>query len=370
MGLFDTQQDYRRKVMQRNMQMLPQGETPEMQIARGLGQMAMGIWGQPKQEGAEMQKIAAMQTMAAGLNPNDPNSFDVAAKGMFTVDPEAAMQVLAQKKALFGDKSEEKLYYRNKNIDGDLITTDAVRSVGPPPKEEGFIFTTSPQQKGKSSTTNINTTRDPFEVADAKQYERISESSELATESLFNGERALQLLNKGTFDTGTFAEFRLSAAKALEGLGVSPDKLTGISNITDKAEYQKRTLQVGLSELTKQKGTQSENDMKVIFKSVAGLGDTSAAAKMVLRASIANDYRKKEKDTFFNNKQVIAQERGEPRGWFNKAKKEWEEHMKSSPMVKTNPKGALVFKEEYIRSYLAANKGLSREDAINSWSSK
>ncbi len=109
MGLFDTEEDYRRAYRQRLMAPMPQATNPHNQMARGIGQMVMGLFGGVPEGDKGLARIQKRQEILQGVSQAESpyNYLTSAAKGIFSTDPEGALAIF---KIAEGTKGKEPKY--------------------------------------------------------------------------------------------------------------------------------------------------------------------------------------------------------------------------------------------------------------------
>jgi len=109
MGLFDTEEDYRRAYRQRQMAQMPQATNPYNQMARGFGQMALGLFGGVPEGDKGLARIQKRQEILQGVSQAESpyNYLTSAGKGIFNTDPEGALAIF---KIAEGMKGETKDY--------------------------------------------------------------------------------------------------------------------------------------------------------------------------------------------------------------------------------------------------------------------
>jgi len=120
MGLFDTEEDYRRAYRQRQMAQMPQATNPYNQMARGFGQMALGLFGGVPEGDKGLARIQKRQEILQGVSQAESpyNYLTSAGKGIFSTDPEGALAIF---KIAEGMKGKEPKYGTDtvpKMIDG------------------------------------------------------------------------------------------------------------------------------------------------------------------------------------------------------------------------------------------------------------
>jgi hypothetical protein len=115
--------------------------------------------------------------------------------------------------------------------------------------------------------------------------------------------------------------------------------------------------------MQKQKGPQTESDMKMIAKTVTNLGSTPEANKFIIKSIRAQNLRKVEQRDFMEN---YLQENGNLDG----ADRAWNKYKKDVPMISRNiktPEGLPVFYNEFERAVMEANPDARREDIAAAW---
>jgi hypothetical protein len=138
--------------------------------------------------------------------------------------------------------------------------------------------------------------------------------------------------------------------------------MTDLANVPAGQAYNAKAKSLVLAEMQKQKGPQTESDMKLIRQTVAGLGQTPEANKFLISSSLAQNKRAIEERDFLDG---WLQEKGNLDG----ARKAWNKYKKKVPMIGKNLKqgGLPMFFYQFEELAREQDLGASREDIIAEW---
>lgn len=144
-----------------------------------------------------------------------------------------------------------------------------------------------------------------------------------------------------------------------ESLGID---MSSLANVPAGQVYNAKAKSLVLAEMQKQKGPQTESDMKLIRQTVAGLGQSPEANKFLIESAIAQNKRKIEERDFLDNWL-------HDKGNLDDARKAWNDYKKKVPMIGRYAKqgGLPMFYHQFEEMALEADPTLSREQIIESW---
>jgi len=197
MGLFDTEEDYRRAYRQRQMAQMPQATNPYNQMARGFGQMALGLFGGVPEGDKGLDRIQKRQEILQGVSQAESpyNYLTSAGKGIFSTDPEGALAIFKIAEGMKGKAPK----YGTESIpsmkDGRRVTTKYPTKDGVPDLNNplGWAFA-NPPPKG--------TTKKPEKV---QVYDR--KTGELAGEAIYNPNTSKYRFRNRELDIDKFFEY-------------------------------------------------------------------------------------------------------------------------------------------------------------------
>ncbi len=194
MGLFDTEEDYRRAYRQRQMAQMPQGTNPYSQMARGFGQMALGLFGGVPEGDKGLARIQKRQEILQGVSQAESpyNYLTSAGKGIFSTDPEGALAIFKIAEGMKGKEPKYGTVTVPKMIDGtpwDIVYETINGKRG---KQIG--------QKPSFKTTD--TTKQPEKV---QVYDR--KTGELAGEAIYNPNTSKYSFRNRELDIDKFFEY-------------------------------------------------------------------------------------------------------------------------------------------------------------------
>jgi hypothetical protein len=152
-----------------------------------------------------------------------------------------------------------------------------------------------------AAVVNVSNVQEKAEAADfgkllVKDYDSVKAAANLAQKSIPALESNLAILNKG-FDTGSFTESKVAAAKVLGALGVKDAEKYAADSQAFLANASAAVLQRQLE----QKGPQTEADAQRITQTGAQLGNTKAANEFVLKVAKSQLQRDIEQRDFYAN---------------------------------------------------------------------
>jgi hypothetical protein len=187
-----------------------------------------------------------------------------------------------------------------------------------------------------ATTLNVSNVQEKAEAADygkllVKDYDAVKASASLAQKSIPAIESNLAILNKG-FDTGTFTESKVAAAKVLGALGVKDAE----KYASDSQAFLANASAAVLQRQLEQKGPQTEADAQRITQTGAQLGNTKAANEFVLKIAKAQLQRDIEQRDFYANWRDKNQT-------FNGAENAWS----------TGPGSKSLFERPELKAYAA-----------------
>lgn len=196
-----------------------------------------------------------------------------------------------------------------------------------------------------------------------KDFENVATSAAGAAEELSRW----QMLDAFEIPTGPGEEAKLflrdNAAKVANAMGIeiSPEKLARIS---DAKTYKSVTQDLLRSRLAAQKGPQTEGDAARMSQTLSQLDNPQEANQFIQQANIALAQRTIEQEQFYLNYR-------EENGTLNGAKAAWNKFKQQTPLLAKNPNTKKpVFYTEFVETFLSANPGATKEDALNLWRQK
>lgn len=226
------------------------------------------------------------------------------------------------------------------------------------------------RRRGEKPSVNVGATT--VRLAPQEQEESKAEGKRLvsaATKVFEEGDAALsqlqtiQIAKSIPVPKGSLEPLKAKASALLEGLGVDPG-IVGLDSATNAQAFTGIMQNAVLNKLQAQKGPQTENDAKRIEQTVATLGNTEDAANFLMDAAAALRRRDIEKAEFWTDWRS-------ERGTYNGARKAWNDRIKKTPLVGTNPNSGLpVFYYDFQEKVMQANPGASMDDVKELWSRK
>ena len=219
---------------------------------------------------------------------------------------------------------------------------------------------------GSGQTINVNTGtgagadagifKKEMAKSQVQRYDQINEAATQAEEQNYT----LDELEAMDVKTGALEPLKVQLGSIGESLGID---MSSLANVTAGQAYDAKGKKMVLGEMQKQKGPQTESDMKMIAKTVTNLGSTPEANKFIIKSIRAQNLRKVEQRDFMEN---YLQENGNLDG----ADRAWNKYKKDVPMISRNiktPEGLPVFYNEFERAVMEANPDARREDIAAAW---
>lgn len=192
-------------------------------------------------------------------------------------------------------------------------------------------------------------------TSQVKRYDAIQEAAGQAEEQNYT----LDELEAMEVQTGALEPLKVQLAAIGESLGAD---MSSLANVAAGQAYDAKGKKMVLGEMQKQKGPQTESDMKMIAKTVTNLGNTPEANKFIIKSIRAQNLRKVEHRDFMEN---YLQEKGNLDG----ASKAWNKYKRDVPMIAKNLKrgGLPMFYSEFEALAREQDPQASREDIISEW---
>lgn len=178
-------------------------------------------------------------------------------------------------------------------------------------------------------------------------------------ENAENQNTTLQEMEAMEVNQGALEPMKMQLGALGESLGIN---MSNIANVPAGQAYNAKAKSLVLAEMQKQKGPQTESDMKLIRQTVAGLGQTPQANKFLIGSAIAQNKRAVEERDFLDN---WLQEKGNLDG----ARKAWNKYKRDVPMIGRNLKqgGLPMFFHRFEELAREQDPNASRQDIIDEW---
>lgn len=201
------------------------------------------------------------------------------------------------------------------------------------------------------------------EMENKNQANYLASLREQADAALVQNEELYGLEN---FDikTGTFENLKATTASVLSGLGV-PSRFLDFTNVAGVQAYNAKVKNIVLAQMAKQKGPQTEADMKLIEQTVANIGNEQEANRFINRSVLALNDMVIDR---YNWYQAYADKHGNLDG----ANQEYMKYRKKVPMVSnsvTDPTtGMPMFYRDFKNRLMDKLQGnITEQQLIEAW---